>query len=115
MIWRMYTIAETPLFESLVNDYWTTDERVQFCAWLANNPECGDVIPGSSGCRKVRYARQGTGKRGGVRVIYYNRLAHDQIWLLIIYAKSERENIPAHILKAIKETIDHAHVPRRTH
>jgi len=37
----MYTIAETPLFESLVNDYWTTDEHVQFCAWLANNPECG--------------------------------------------------------------------------
>lgn len=59
------------------------------------------------GVRKVRWSREGVGKRGGVRVIYYNRLANGEIWLLTMYAKSARENIPAHQLKAIKEIIDH--------
>lgn len=48
------------------------------------------------------------GKCGGVRVIYYNRLANGEIWLLVIYAKAVRGNIPAATLKAIKEAIDHA-------
>jgi hypothetical protein len=102
------TIVETPLFKHLVSDYWTEDERGEFCSWLAQHPDSGDVIPGAGGCRKVRWKRQGSGKSSGVRVIYYNRLANGEIWLLTIYAKSAQENIPAHTLKAIKEAIDHA-------
>lgn len=45
------------------------------------------------------------GKRGGVRVIYYNRLDDGVIWLLVAYAKAERGNIPAKILKQIKEAL----------
>jgi hypothetical protein len=51
-------------------------------AWLALNPEAGDVIKGSGGCRKVRWSRPGSGKRGGVRVIHYNRLKDGVIYLL---------------------------------
>jgi hypothetical protein len=40
-------------------------ERISFINWLASNPEAGDVIPGSGGCRKVRWSRAGMGKRGG--------------------------------------------------
>lgn len=47
------------------------------------------------------------GKRGGVRVIYFNRLANGEIWLLSIYAKNVRENMPAHILRQIREEIEH--------
>ena len=47
------------------------------------------------------------GKRGGVRVIYYVRSAPDEIWLLVIYAKSATENIPAHLLQRIREAIEH--------
>lgn len=47
------------------------------------------------------------GKRGGVQVIYFNRLENGVIWLLVIYAKAVRGNIPAHLLKAIKEELDH--------
>ena len=47
------------------------------------------------------------GKRGGARVIYFNRLDDGVIWLLVIYAKAVRGDIPAGILKSIKETIDH--------
>ena len=54
----------------------------------------------------MRWARQGKGKRGGVRVIYFNRLANGEIWLLLIYAKSARENIPTQILRQIREEIE---------
>ena len=65
----MYTIIETPLFSRLWPDYWSEDERTEFAAFLSSNPEAGDVVPGSGGCRKVRWSRARTGKRGGVRVI----------------------------------------------
>jgi hypothetical protein len=43
-----------------------------------------------------------------VRVIYFNRLANGEIWLLLVYEKSVRENIPAHVLRQIKEEIENA-------
>ena len=61
------------------------------------------MIPGSGGYRKVRWKRPGTGKSGGVRVIYFNRLENGVIWLLVIYAKAVHETIPAHLLRAIKD------------
>lgn len=102
----MLTIFETPLFTKLWPDYWTEEERGEFATWLATQPEVGDVIPKTGGVRKVRWKRKGMGKRGGVRVIYYNRLENGVVWLLLIYAKSTQENIPAHVLKQIKEEID---------
>ena len=102
----MLTIIETPLFTSLWPDYWSEDERGQFATWLATHPESGDVIHKSGGVRKVRWSREGMGKRGGVRVIYYNQLANGEIWLLLIYAKNRHDNIPAHVLKAIKEELE---------
>ena len=102
----MLTIIKTPLFASLCQDYWTEDERGVFAAWLAHNPLAGKVVPHSGGVRKVRWSREGTGKRGGVRVIYFNRLAEGEIWLLLIYAKSEYDDIPAHTLKKIKEALE---------
>ena len=74
---------------------------------MASSPEAGDVVPGSGGCRKIRWSRPGTGKRGGVRVIYTVRLKRGSIVLLTIYAKSARDNIPAHILRKIAEELDH--------
>ncbi len=102
----MFTVIETPIFSRLVSDYWSESERQDFAVYIANDPESGDVVSGSGGIRKVRWSRKGTGKRGGVRVIYYNKLKNGEIWLLLIYAKSAKESIPAHILKAIKEEIE---------
>jgi hypothetical protein len=103
----MYTIIETPTFQEDARRIWSEQERGAFCAWLAANPEVGDVIPGSGGCRKVRWSSAGSGKRGGARIIYYNQLANGEIWLLVIYTKSVTGNIPAHILKLIREAIEH--------
>jgi hypothetical protein len=86
---------------------WSEEDRSAFCVWLAGNPEVGDVIAGSGGCRKVRWSRAGTGKSGGVRVIYFTRLTSGEIWLLVIYAKAATSTIPAHILKAIREAIEY--------
>jgi len=104
----MFTVVETPTFSKLAADYWSDDEREEFTAWIAANPETGDVVPGSGGVRKVRWSRPSRGKRGGVRVIYFNRFTRREIWLLLIYAKSARDSIPAHVLKAIKEDIENA-------
>ena len=103
----MYTLIETPTFKNDVEKIWSEDERGNFCTWLAANPDSGDVIPGSGGCRKIRWSKRGIGKRGGVRIIYYTKLASGKIWLLVIYSKSIKENIPAHILKLIRDVIEH--------
>ncbi len=103
----MYTVVETPIFSADAKTLLTEDERGELCTWIANGPLVGDVVPGTGGCRKLRWQLQGRGKRGGARVIYYNQLNNGTIWLLVIYAKAVRGNIPAHLLKAIKESIEH--------
>lgn len=102
----MYTVAETEIFASDAKAIWSDEEREAFINWIPNNPLAGEVIPSSGDCRKVRWARSGMGKRGGVRVVYFNRLEKGQIWLLVIYAKAVRGNVPAHLLKAIKEAVE---------
>lgn len=75
----MYTVIETEVFVHAAAQVWTDAERIAFINWLAANPDAGDVIPGSGGCRKVRWTRPGMGKRGGARVIYFNRLDDGEI------------------------------------
>lgn len=104
----MLTIIESSLFGRLWPDYWTEDERGEFAAFIARAPLAGDCIPGSGGCRKIRWARAGMGKSGGVRVIYTTQLIAGAVVLLVMYAKSERENISPHVLKQIVEEMGHA-------
>ncbi len=101
----MFQFIESPLFERLVQDYLDDDSYGALQAWLAASPETGDLIPGSGGCRKLRWRTGDRGKRGGVRVIYYLKLRHGQIWLLTIYGKASVDNIPGHVLKALKESL----------
>ncbi|HTQ99963.1 MAG TPA: hypothetical protein VMH83_08230 [Candidatus Acidoferrum sp.] len=104
----MLTIIESPLFTRLWPDYWSTEEHGEFAAFLANDPDVGEPVPGSGGCRKVRWSRAGMGKRGGVRIVYTTHLAQGVLVLLVIYAKSAQDNIPASILKKIAEEMGHA-------
>lgn len=102
----MYTFIETKLFTRLLPEYLKDDEYADFQKSLSANPDAGDLIPGSGGVRKIRWGLDGKGKRGGLRMIYYLRNTKNQIWLLTLYPKSVKENMPAHILKKIKEEID---------
>ena len=103
----MYTVIETDVFVRAAAQVWTDAERVAFIDWLAANPDSGDVVPGSGGCRKVRWTRTGMGKRGGARVIYFNRLEQGEIWLLMVYVKAKFDNLPASFLKQLREAIEH--------
>lgn len=105
-IYPMFTVVETPTFTRLAEAYWGEDDRTAFVNFIANSPDAGDVVPGSGGLRKLRWGRPGKGKRGGVRVIYYNRLANGEVWLLLIYGKSVQDNIAPHVLRQIKEEIE---------
>ena len=70
------------------------------------NPLAGDVIPGVDGLRKVRWGRAGMGKRGGARVIYFNRLPSGEVVLVAIYAKAKFDNLPPAVLKMWKDAYD---------
>jgi hypothetical protein len=70
--------------------------------FLMEQPDSGDVIPNSGGCRKLRWATKDHGKRGGARVIYYWITADHRILLLDLYAKNESENLSQARLKELK-------------
>ena len=104
----MFEFIESPFFTKTLGRYLDDDEYCELQLHLIKQPDSGMVVPGSGGVRKVRWAAEGRGKRGGLRVIYYLRLARGQIWMLSLYSKNLRENIPAHVLKSMKEAIDNA-------
>jgi hypothetical protein len=103
----LYEFVESSLFSKMVYDYLSEDDYTSFQQFLLEQPEAGDVVKGSGGVRKVRWARAGAGKSGGVRVCYYTRNAAGQIVLLVIYAKSVRARISGAALKQLKELLDH--------
>jgi hypothetical protein len=77
-----------------------------FAAYIAEHPNDGDVVPGSGGIRKVRWSRAGTGKSGGVRVIYFTRTALGEIVLLTLYAKNQIYNLTGSKLKEIRRALE---------
>ena len=101
----MHTVAETEIFQRYAASIWSETERLEFIEWTAANPLAGDVIPGSGGCRKVRWARAGMGKRGGARVIYFDVL-DGRIWLLIAYAQAKFDNLPAEFFSRLKAEVE---------
>jgi len=102
----MYGFIETRLFTRLVDEYLSDDEYRKLQTALIGNPNAGNVVPGSGGVRKLRWAAAGRGKRGGYRVIYFAKMAQGVIWMLTIYPKNVAENIPAHVLRQIRKEVD---------
>jgi hypothetical protein len=90
----------------MVVDVLTDSDRTLLIEWIAGNSASGDVIPGAGGLRQVRWQRQGMGKRGGARIIYFVRNAQGEVVLIAIYAKAKFDNIPISILKAWKDAFD---------
>lgn len=97
----MFQFIELQPFAAVRDHYLADDEFVSLQTYLATNPDAGDAIPGSGGCRKMRWTMRGRGKRSGIRVIYFLRLDPGQIVLVTVYAKNARENIDLGILKQI--------------
>jgi hypothetical protein len=87
------TVVELETFARDVRKIWTEDELADFIFYMAANPMAGDTIPSTSGFRKIRWGREGTGKRGGVRVIYFFYDPMHPLLLTNIYAKSGKKNL----------------------
>jgi len=99
---KFVTVAETALFMRQVEAVWNDEEREAFVEFIARNPDAGDVIPETGGVRKVRWARAGSGKRGGARVIYFYHDARRPLYLLMVYAKARQENLTPDEKKAVR-------------
>jgi hypothetical protein len=99
---RPIAVAETDTFIRQATAIWTDKERLAFVDFIARNPEAGDIIPETGGVRKVRWLRQGSGKRGGTRVIYFYYHPEAPLYLLSIYAKARKENLTPDEKKAVR-------------
>ncbi|HEX2770560.1 MAG TPA: type II toxin-antitoxin system RelE/ParE family toxin, partial [Geobacteraceae bacterium] len=95
----MFTFVELHPFAVVRDKYLDDDDFAALQFYLTEHRDDGDVIPHSGGCRKLRWAVEGRGKRGGVRVIYFLRLNPGQIVLVTMYAKNVQENIDPKLLK----------------
>jgi hypothetical protein len=87
------TVVETPSYLRAAQAIFTETERSEIVSRLATDPECGDLIQGTGGFRKVRVGRAGMGKRGGARVVYILRNTGFPIFLVAAYAKNEKDNL----------------------
>lgn len=99
-------IIETPIFSKQVLAALSDDEYRQFQSILRERPDAGKVMPGSGGLRKIRWATEGRGKRGGIRVIYYWFTSRNTILLLFIYPKNVKANLSVDQLKQLKKIVD---------
>jgi len=102
--------VETSLFSKLLGRYLDDEEYRLLQNYIVDRPDVGDLIRGSGGVRKVRWAAGSKGKSGGVRVIYYWAKSAEQTILLTIYGKGEKENLSADdlskIVRLLEELLD---------
>lgn len=84
---------ETKNFTKRVTEILTDEEYREFQAYLIEHPDAGDIIQGTGGIRKVRFGSSDKGKRGGSRIIYFWKTESNKIYLLTIYAKSQKVDL----------------------
>lgn len=81
-------------------------EREGLCLYLIQNPSKGDVISGTGGVRKLRFAAEGKGKRGGAHVIYLYHVIGATVYLMTCYAKNEQSDIDPAVKKKLKTIVN---------
>ena len=90
---RIQVVVETPSYLKSAAGIFNEAERENIVARIAADPECGELIRGTGGFRKVRVGRSGMGKRGGARVIYILRNERFPVFLVAAYSKNEKDNL----------------------
>ena len=99
----LMTVVETPSFLRDAKRLMDETERLEVISFLARNPDAGDIVQGTGGIRKVRFAREGSGKSGGYRVIYFFHSQDIPLFALNVFAKNEKANISAAERNALRE------------
>src|ERR1700719_700464 len=100
------TVVETPTYLAIAKKLFSEEERADIVALVAADPECGDVIRGTGGFRKVRVARKGMGKSGGARVVYIWRNERFPVFLITVFPKNEKENLSMAERNALRKRAD---------
>ncbi len=86
-------VVETPEFLTATSRIMSEEERTALVDYLAWHPGSGDLVPGTGGVRRLRWALAGRGKRGGARVIYFFHSADVPLFALTAYAKNTRADL----------------------
>lgn len=103
---RWMTVVETPEFLRIAEKYVGRDVLDSMIEHISNNPEAGDIIPNTGGCRKIRWQKKANeGKSGGVRTIYYFYDENMPVYLLVTYPKNVKANIDSDIENALKTMV----------
>ena len=90
----MKAIIETPTFLASAREVGLSEEfRAFIVETIANDPMMGDVMAGTGGCRKSRFAGRGKGKRGGYRTVHYNGADDVPVLLLVVLDKGDKDNL----------------------
>lgn len=97
---------ETKHFTRIISDLLSDDEYAALQFDLRGHPDVGDIIEGSGGIRKIRFAAKGKGKRGGARVIYYWKVTRSQILLLDAFSKNEKTDLTKDEIKHLRRIVD---------
>jgi len=99
-------IVETPIFTKRVLQALTDDEYRALQVAMVASPGAGSVITGGGGLRKLRWGGSGREKRGGTRVIYRWFPEREQILMLFVFLKQERDNLSALQLKQLRQVAE---------
>jgi hypothetical protein len=99
----MHTLVETPEFIATAKKLLSQQELENLRLTLARHPETGIVMQGTGGFRKLRLAREGGGKSGGYRVIYYYHSVNLPVFLFTAYAKNVKDTLTSAEQNALKQ------------
>lgn len=99
-------IIETLAFTKRVSQFLSDEEYTALQWFLWKVPDAGKVIQGTGGARKVRWKQEGKGKRGGLRVIYFHYTKEQQLWMLALYPKKEKEDLSEDDKQMLKRLVE---------
>lgn len=102
---RLHTVVETPEFRRRARGLLTGEDSRALIDHLAADPDAGDVMPGTGGARKLRWAARGRGKRGGLRVITFYSGPPVPVFLLSVFGKGERVDLSQSERNELRRTL----------
>lgn len=101
------TVLQLPKFKTEATELIGPDGIDALAVYLIDHPDAGDVVPGSGGVRKLRWAAKGKGKRGGVRIIYLYVVIAARIYLIRCYAKNVKTDLTSDEKKQLRQIAAH--------
>ena len=96
---------ETPIFTKEICKVMNDDSYRALQQSLLLRPEAGPLISGSNGLRKLRWSLAHSGKRGGVRLIYYWEVSQKVLYMLFVYRKTKQSDLTQKQISVLSKLI----------